>query len=293
MLIQNLTRRGLLSPPKWLPDNTIYLTSVGSQSYGVASDTFDWDIIGVCIPRKDVVFPHTAGHLYGFGEPSEKFEQFQTKVFDPDAAGGKGREYDITIYNIVRYFWLCFDSNPNMIDSLFTHYSCVLHSTPIGELIRENRKMFLSKRALLKFKSYAYSQLHKINSKKAEGKRVELIEKYSFDVKFAYNLVRLLDECDQILTTGDIDLMRNREQLKAIRRGEWTIEQINEYFNVKSPYLEQVCQESDLPTIPDKAKVQNLLLECINMHYKITDNEITKPNDAAIKLQKVKDILWS
>jgi hypothetical protein len=43
-------------------------------------------------------------------------------------------------------------------------------------------------------------------------------------VKFAYHVIRLLGEAEQILLEGDIDLRRNSAQLKAIRRGDvkWT-----------------------------------------------------------------------
>lgn len=114
-------------------------------------------------------------------------------------------------------------NNPNMIDVLFVPRRCILYSTQVGEMIRSNRKMFLHKGSWHKFKGYAYSQLSKAeNSIPAEGtKRREDYDKYGYSLKFAYHVIRLLDEIDQILTEGDLDLTRNKEQLKSIRRGEW------------------------------------------------------------------------
>ena len=155
----------------------------------------------------------------------------------------------------MKYFQLCMECNPNMIDSLFTPHTCVLHSTRIGSLVRENRRVFLHKGAWHKFKGYAYSQVHKMNSKQPpEGKRRELVAAYGFDVKYAYHVVRLLDEVEQILTDGDIDLQRNREQLKAIRRGEWTQEDIRNYFTRKERELETLYTGSKLPARPTRPR---------------------------------------
>ena len=128
------------------------------------------------------------------------------------------------------------DNNPNMIDSLFTPRTCVLSCSKIGEMVRENRKLFLHKGSWHKFKGYAYSQMNKMRVKDPDqdSRRYEMVQKYGYDVKFAYHIVRLLDEVEQIMTEGDIDLMRNREQLKSIRRGEWEIEDIEEYFTLRS-----------------------------------------------------------
>ena len=128
---------------------------------------------------------------------------------DPDALGGQGRTYDLTVFGLVKFFSLAMDNNPNVIDSLFTPATCVLHSTRIGNLVRENRRLFLHRGAWPKFKGYAYSQLHKLSIKQPTGKRAELVAAHGFDTKFAYHVVRLLGEVEQILVEGDIDLQRD------------------------------------------------------------------------------------
>ena len=161
------------------------------------------------------------------------------------------------------------ENNPNVLDSLFTPVTCVLHSTRIGEMVRENRRIFLHKGSWHKFKGYAYSQLHKMDIKTPQigSKRAADIEAHGFDVKFAYHVVRLLDEVEQILTTGDIDLQRSREVLKAIRRGEWTAEQVREFFAQKEKALEAAYDNSKLPHSPDEAQIKTLLLSCLEAHY--------------------------
>jgi len=176
-LIQELTRKKLIHPPKWLPDNMCYATIMGSQAYGVSDDSSDMDIYGFCMPPKHIIFPHLAGVIIGFGEQGEKFEQFQAvNVVDPTANGGKGREYDIFIYNIVRYFHLCMHMNPNMVDSLFTPTNCVIHSTKVGEMVRAARRDFLNKKCWHTFKGYAYQML-----KKGFGKNIPARKLYLFN----------------------------------------------------------------------------------------------------------------
>jgi hypothetical protein len=66
-----------------------------------------------------------------------------------DALAGNGRTYDLTIYGIIKFFNLAMENNPNVIDSLFTPVNCVLHITRVGNLVRENRRLFLHKASRL------------------------------------------------------------------------------------------------------------------------------------------------
>jgi predicted nucleotidyltransferase len=297
--LQRLTDRGLVKPPRWLPGNVQYETIMGSVAYGVSSDTSDMDVHGWAIPPKDDLFPHLRGEVPGFGTPRPRFEQFQQHhVHDQDALAGHGRTYDLTFYSIVKFFHLAMENNPNVIDSLFTPVNCVLHSTRVGNLVRENRRLFLHKGAWPKFKGYAYSQLHKISIKTPQGKRAELVERHGYDVKFAYHVVRLLSEIEMILMEHDIDLQRNHEQLKAIRRGEWTEERLRQWCADKESHLERLHAESTLRATPDEPKLRALLLTCLEEHYGSLEGCVVNPDRAVealrniqAELERVKDLL--
>ncbi len=291
--VQQLWDKKLIQPPKFLPGSVHYETIMGSVAYGVSADTSDIDIYGFCIPPKDLVFPHLRGEIPGFGRQIQRFEQWQQHgIADKDALGGKGRVYDFSIYSIVKYFQLCLENNPNMIDSLFTSQSCVLHCTAVGSLVRENRRLFLHKGAWPKFKGYSYSQILKMNSKQpTDGKRRETIEEFGYDLKYAYHVVRLLDEVEQILTEGDIDLQRNREQLKSIRRGEWTQAEIVAYFARREKELETLYTASRLPPAPDEAKIRQLLLDCLEHHYGSLAEAVVDVDAATQALRDIQAIL--
>jgi predicted nucleotidyltransferase len=290
--VQKLTKMGLISPPKWLPSNVCYETMMGSVAYGVSKDDSDMDVYGFAIPNREIIFPHLVGEIPGFGKQGERFEQYQQHhVIDKDAAGGKGVSYDLAIYNIVKYFQLCMENNPNMIDSLFTPQFCILHITKVGNMVRDKRHMFLHKGAWPKFKGYAYSQLHKMTTKDPKGKRKETRDKYGFDVKFAYHVIRLLDEVEQILTVGDLDLQRNREQLKAIRRGDVSEEEIRQWASSKEKDLEKIYADSKLPYSPDEAPIKQLLLDCLEEHYGTLEGAFVNPDAEKLALQQIQDIL--
>jgi predicted nucleotidyltransferase len=291
MILQKLRSANLIHPPRWLVDQTQYLTVMGSVSYGVSGDTSDVDVYGFCVPPKDLVFPHLAGEIPGFGTQIQKFDQWQQHHVQPP--DGRETTYDFQVFGIVRYFQLCMECNPNMIDSLFTPRRCVMHSTQIGELVRENRKMFLHKGAWHKFRGYAYSQMHKIKGKvnSSNPDRAETIKKHGYDVKFAYHVVRLLDEIEQIMVEQDLDLERNREQLKAIRRGEWTLEQIERHFEAKERALENTYATSSLRHSPDEPAIKALLMQCLEMHFGSIQDAVRREPSVDRLVRDIQDVL--
>ena len=179
--------------------------------------------------------------------------------------------YDLQIYNIVKYVQLCMECNPNMIDSLFTPEVCVLHVTRVGQILRDNRKLFLHQGICDRFKGYAYAQIHKMQTKDPEpgSNRERLREKFGFDMKFAYHTVRLLNEAEQLLLEGDLDLQRNREQLKSIRRGEWTEAQISTTSRRSASTRDRPHARAASRPAPDEAAIRDLLLRCLEAHYGI------------------------
>ncbi len=298
MLLDNLQKRGLIAPPKHLVSNTHYLTVMGSQAYAVSNDHSDLDMVGFFMPRKEEVFPHLAGEIVGFGAspptPPKMWEKHH--VTDEDkVVDGKPTKYDFAIYPIVQYFQLCMQNNPNMIDSLYTAQRCVRHATEVAQMVRAERDIFLFKGAFPKFKGYAYSELKKIEEKKTSANPVRqaAIDAVGYDVKRAYHIVRLALECEQILTEGTLDIERNREQLKSIRRGEWTYERLAKWFEEKERHLEDAKSKSFLPDLPREAEVKDLLMRCLEQHYGSLEKAVVKQADAARILAQMQAVIDS
>lgn len=288
--LKRLERDKLINPPRWLIENSQYITQMGSVAYGVSNASSDWDIYGFCMPTKELMFPHLAGEIMGFGQQIKRFEQYQQHHIN-DVSSGK--EYDLTIYSIVKYFQLCMDNNPNMIDSLFTPRRCVLHSTPLAERMIEKRRIFLHKGAMHKLRGYAYAQLSKIenHSNSSNPDRQELIAAFGFDTKFSYHLVRLILEAEQILTEHDLDLERNREILKSIRRGEWTLDRLKEFFYAKEKSLVDVYAKSTLRDVPDEDAIKALLMDCLETHYGNLGAAVVREQDMGKLMAEMQSVL--
>lgn len=265
-VVAHLTKAGLIKPPPYASCTELEVI-MGSYAYGCSSDTSDMDIYALCIPPKNMIFSHLRGEIDGFGPKLQRFEQYmQHHISDPD---GKEKSYDIVVYNIVKYFDLCMGGNPNMIDSLYVPERCVIHATEIGRYIRSNRSLFLSKKIKHSYLGYAYAELHKVKNRKyEESHRRETVEKYGYDPKNLYHVRRLLGSAEQILLNGDLDVEKDREALKAIRRGDVSPEDVQLWVNEKEKYLEKLYAESDtVPMKPNMEAIKNLLIECLEMHF--------------------------
>lgn len=266
MIIDELSQRGLIQPPKFLPANTIYLTMMGSIVYGASNDASDRDVYGCVIPPKNVLFPHLDGHIEGFGRQKQRFDVWQQHHVKDERTN---TEWDFSVYSIVKYFHLLMENNPNMLDSLFTPRNAVIHMTTTAQEIRDNRRLFIHKGCYHKFRGYAMSQMAKVRSKNkpSNEKRAKTVHEFGYDVKYAMHLVRLLLEVEQLLVSGDMDLARDSALYRKVRAGEWSLDYLEKWFAEKEVYLEELMNESNIPYEPDEGKIKDLLLRCLESHY--------------------------
>jgi uncharacterized protein len=288
MILRDLHKRGVVTPPSWMLDNMVFMAMMGSVAYGASGNTSDIDVYGFAIPRKDDLFP--PNHIPGFGIPHEPFQQWQQHhVRHPD----KDQEYDFQIFSIVKIVNLAMENNPNCVDALFVPRRCILFSTEVGERIREHRRMFLSKRCLPKFRGYAMSQMSKIKNKVGyeNPARAADIAAFGYSTKYAMHLIRLMLECEQILETGDLDLERDREVLKSIRRGEWTLERIENWFGDKERHLEDLSSKTTLRQEPDVEAIRDLLMSCLEHHYGSLDVLVRREKNAGELVREIQAVL--
>src|SRR5262249_3460679 len=91
-------------------------------------------------------------------------------------------------------------------------------------------------------------------------------------------------EVEQILLEGDMDLQRDRERLKAIRRGEWTEARLRQWAADKEADLERAYAASRLPPAPEEDKLRALLLNCLEEHYGSLQGCVVQPDRAVAAL---------
>ncbi len=123
-----------------LGDNILILTTGGSIAYGTNIDTSDIDIRGVTLENKQ--------DIIGLSD----FEQFEDK------------STDTVIYGLKKFISLCINCNPNVLEILGTKQEHLLVISKEGELLRDNVELFLSKRAIQSFGSYATAQLRRLQN---------------------------------------------------------------------------------------------------------------------------------
>jgi hypothetical protein len=286
-IVIDLEKKGFISPPNWLSKNIIYLSVVGSVSYGAADTNkiSDIDLFGVCIPPKSILFPK--GKILGFDD----FEEFT--LYKKDHIFLEEQEYDVAVRNIASFFKLLNKSNPTVVGALFSCQEDILAITKAGNIMRDNRHLFLSKECFPAFKGYAYSNLKKMESKTPDesGKRFDLVKKYGYDVKFAMHVVRLLLELEQILEEGTINLKKDKDVLKSIRMGEWKIEEIKKWASDKEKSLDVLIKKSSLKEKINKKEIRELLVSCLETHYGSLQKEMVNEETERSFIKEVKSLL--
>lgn len=296
--LSDLVKKGIATPPSGMDQLIQMEVYIGSTAYAMDSDSSDLDVLGFWIPPLDAIFPHLAGHIPGydnvFSNKNLKFSTYQShRMIDPSAKGGRGQRYDYTIHSIVKFFNLLLGANPTLIESLFSPERCVLHLTPVGNMVRENRKMFLCRELAKNSASYARGQLHKMRNKETttESNRFEMVQEHGYDLKFACHNVRLIDQAYQIVTEGDIDIESNCEKLKEIRRGEWSMEQIEAHFKLMEPLLLEASEKCTLPWEPDRERVRALLIDCLKKNFGSLGNAVVDRNRSQVVIDQIKELI--
>jgi len=94
--------------------------------------------------------------------------------------------------------------------------------------------------------------------------RSALEAKYGYDTKHASHLVRLMRMCTEIMESGVVHVKRpDAEELKAIRGGSWTYDQLMEWATEQDTKLNDTYQKSSLRNSPDLDKIDVLLVSVV------------------------------
>lgn len=99
-------------------------------------------------------------------------------------------------------------------------------------------------------------------------KRFEMEQKFHMDLKHAMHLVRLM-RTGRDLFEGKGYLVKrpDAEELISIRKGAWTYDQLEEWFNKQDEELGVLYEKSTLPNKIDFNKLNNLCVDIIKTRY--------------------------
>lgn len=96
-------------------------------------------------------------------------------------------------------------------------------------------------------------------------KRYVLEEKFGYDTKHGYHLVRLIRMCRETMLTGKVFVKReDREELLEIRNGSWSFEKLVDFAETEDKLLQKIYAESTtLPKTPDFKYLDNLCISLV------------------------------
>lgn len=174
----------------------------------------------------------------------------------------KKNEWDVVVYEIRKLIRMLMECNPNVLGLLWLDDRYYLKLTSEGRMLINNRDLFVSReKVYASFVGYAHSQLSKMNHLAYKGymgeKRKRLVEQFGYDTKNAAHLVRLLRMGIEFLKTGS-------------KKGEWTLEHVQEEAQNLFRKIEDARSESPLPESIDKTRIHLLCLDIVESVWRLS-----------------------
>lgn len=180
--------------------------------------------------------------------------------------------WDVVAYEVRKFVRLLCKQNPNVLAALWLRPEDYYVVGPLGQELLQNRHMFRAKVPFFASTiGYARGQFHRMTSGEGDpkrgfmgAKRKALREKYGYDVKNAAHMVRLLEMAVEFLRAGEMIVHRpevSAERLRAIKRGEYTLAQVQTVAGVLFAEAETAFQTSWLPEEIDMEHVNRWLTE--------------------------------
>lgn len=285
----------------WLKDNLVLETVMGSHAYGCHNEDSDYDVVGLVMDKHEHLYPQNYGFVLGF-DNVPKFSNHEQKGKDKRLVLENGHELEAAWHSLTNFFYLVMNGSPNLTEVLFARRNLVTYGHSVAWMLRDNKRLFLSMRMFHSFKGYCYQQFTRLQRehkrwndehKCDNSNRIHLYEQYGYDTKMSYHCLRLLDLVHQLLTEGDLDLMRNKEECKAMRSGSWgSWEKFSEHVERKLSELETLSMTGNVavPTKPQTGALHELLVKCLEEWYGSEAN-MTKQNTEYVTAKEVMDEL--
>ena len=244
--------------PYW--QEMIHLFVGGSALHGAKVEGYDdLDIYGVYVEPPSKIIG------------VDSFEHFVWSTSGSDQKNGKD-DIDITLYGLQKWAGLACKGNPSILHFLFAENTL---TTPSGKYdtwfnaVRSYRNQFLCRKHSKQFLGFASAQLMRMTGERSRNvNRPDLVEKYGFDTKFAMHVIRLLSECEELMTTGVISLpSREKDLLIEIRTGkhteDWVIREATRRFDV----CKKAEESSPLKPEVDRNFISRIISEAYRKHW--------------------------
>lgn len=248
-----------------IPSTAILVGYRGSIAHGMyvpktdPNSIDDKDLMSVCIPP---LYYYFGFETCGFGDrgTSDRFIG----------------EWDSVAYELKKFVGMLAKSNPNVMSLLWLNPIYYVHVAREGQTLIDFRNLFVSKKIYHAFTGYAHGQIHRMTHQAFEGymgaKRKGLVEKYGYDTKNAAHCIRLLRMGIEFLNEGVLYVDRSQmdgPQLLDIKRGQWTLAEVQAEADRLFRRAEECYDRSTLPREPNAGAVNDLLTSMLRSHFGI------------------------
>lgn len=210
--------------------DVIYSCVVGSRAYGLDGPDSDTDRRGV------------------FLAPADAFWRL-----DPPPTHRDGPRPEELHWELARCLQLGLAANPTVLEVLWSPLVETL--TPVGGLLLDRRSALLSRRVFATYGRYARAQMGKLAATRERGEPVKW--------KQAMHMLRLLRAGAHVLRTGEVlvDVTPWRPSLLAVRSGEVPWADVVAEADALHADLTRALAETPLPAEPDRATVEEFLID--------------------------------
>ena len=220
--------------------------------------TDDRDDMGVCLePRRFVL---------GFG----KFEQwvFRSAAEREGHAGARSKagDLDLTIYSLRKWARLALQGNPTVLLLLYLPDNAVVILTSVGQQLQKLAPAFASRRAGKRFLGYLEAQRQRLVGERGQRNvnRVDLIEQFGYDTKYAMHMLRLGYQGVEFLESGRLMLPMKepvRSHLMEVRRGRSNLADVLEECTQLELRIGALLDSSPIPLEPDLKTVESFVMD--------------------------------
>lgn len=243
---------------------TILRCEVGSTAHGVSVGSDDRDEMGVVIEPMVEAF--------GLGLPFEQFIHRDAAVREgkQDAPSQAG-DLDLTLYSLRKWVRLALKGNPTILSMLFAP---VLKADARGNQLRELAPLIVSRQVGSQYLGYMQGQRAKMLGLKSNRvKRPDLVEKHGFDTKFAYHMLRLGYQGQELLGTGSFSMPiggTTKDFLLAVRKGEVSKETCLKLAEELEASVKILMDSGPLREKPDHQAVEDWMIRLYFRNWSAT-----------------------
>lgn len=232
--------------PTDIEGNLILKVHVGSVALGLNQPGYDdQDEMGIYIEPP----PQILGVRQG-----DDFYIYRTQA---EGVRSQPGDLDLTLYSLHKWALLAIKGNPQILMVLFAP---VIEEQELGWMLRRQADMFISKAAGPRFLGYMRAQRLRLLGEAGQKHvtRQELVDKYGYDTKYAYHIVRLAYQGIELMETGKLVLPipePMHSKIMAIREGLVPLNDIKIMTDNLDAALVKAIDDSQLQERPDLERI--------------------------------------